>query len=331
MKRVEKISIKNNADIIYAKTVLRNYLKKRAIDATSSFLIFALMELSTNLLKHAKGGEIWILELKEEILLSALDFGPGIENVAWAMENGTSRLPNSLGIGLYQINKDERYHVEIASFCKKNLHGTIVLVKPKALKVPIVCLNDTYIGELVSGDICAKKGRFLLLVDAAGHGRKAAKSAQVITEYFYNTPFSSLLADEYLEKIHTFLKEKRLRGAAVTIFEILQHKVFAYGIGNISFWHQEDHSYNFVSQKDGILGDFFHVSDKQCFILKPNHNFIAATDGIDATKMNKVLSLIRGGFSPPLIALIAIHFASVAYDDKTVIVMTQGEKDESRI
>jgi hypothetical protein len=327
MKIIEQIKIKNNSDLIYAKTILRKILEKKEV-LEDTFLIFALMELSTNLIKHANGGEIWILEKDSQILLAALDKGPGIKNLKWAMQKGTTQMENSLGLGLHQISNNEYYKTEIATFTDKDLHGTAVLVMPNNLDMGIVSFQIPYIREKVSGDLIAKKGKFLLIADISGHGKKAYKSVEFIKSYFYNTLFSCVLIDEFFEDLHNKLKANELRGAVLSVFEITNKFVQVCGVGNISLWVKESDKYINFSQKDGILGEAFSSSDKKVFEFDKNTQVIAATDGIEIIKMNKLLSLLAKNISSIMIAVCSIYYASLEYDDKSILIITKGEKNE---
>ncbi len=329
MKILEIIKITNEANIIYAKTTLRNLLKKRVENRYESFLIFSLMELSSNLLKHASGGEIWIIESDSKILLAALDYGEGIKDIAWSMKNGTSRMINSLGLGLHQMNNDTFYHIEVASFTDTDMHGTVVLVKPRNWEKDVLSAQISYVTESICGDIFVKKGRFLLLADGSGHGKKANISVELIKSYFYKHPFSCILVDEFFSKIHDKLKSDKLRGAVVSIFEVSNSSIQACGVGNISYWHQDGNGYQYSSQKDGILGEVFSSSDTHIFNLSRGSKLIAATDGIGVGAMNKVLSKLSANSSSAMLALCAMHFAAVSHDDKTIVIITQkGKKNE---
>lgn len=321
MTLIEKFKIQNNSDIIYAKTTLSNILKDR-VKLDKNFLIFSLMELSTNLIKHADKGEIWVLDYKDEILLCALDYGNGIENINWSMQNGTTGMDNSLGLGLYQMNNNANYEIEICSLAHREIHGTVVLLKPINLNPDIISLQIPHATEEISGDMFVKKGKFLLLCDGSGHGKKANKSAELAKSLFYNHPFSCLLVDEFFLNLDKKLKEKEMRGLALSIFEISKSSVQVCGIGNISFWIQNGNHYNYASQKDGILGEHYSSSDTFLFELSHNQKFITATDGIDVGKFNKLLFHMPKESSGALIALSAMHFASVTYDDKTIVVIT---------
>jgi hypothetical protein len=176
----------------------------------------------------------------------------------------------------------------------------------------------------------ARKGRFLLLVDGSGHGKKAYTTSEYIKSFFYEHPFSCILVDDFFNAIHKHLKVNNLRGAVLSVMEISSHVVTSCGIGNISFWVQKENKYEYVSQKDGILGEVFASSDQHSFELVQNEKLIAASDGIDIGKMDKMLEKLPKHSSSLMIALSAIHFSSVIYDDKTIVVINQKDKKDER-
>lgn len=327
MKVLEQITIKNNSDIIYAKTTMRNLLRREEITHDESFLILALMELSTNLVKHAGGGEILILQSNNEMLLGALDYGKGIKDLAWSIQKGTTSMQNSLGLGLYQINKDPYYHIEIFTQSTGAFHGTIVLVKPRDFKKPVISLQSNYIGEQLSGDMFAKKGKFLLLADGSGHGRKANKSVEFVKSFFYDNYFSCLLIDEFFQKLHKQIQENMLRGVVLSLFEITKNEVQICGVGNIALGHKQGKKFYLKTQKDGILGEAFSSSSKEKFSLSPREKVIATTDGIDCSRMEEIVSQMNENISSALLALVLVHFASLQYDDKSVVVIENLEEE----
>ncbi len=326
MKIIEQIDIKNRSDMIYAKTVLKNILKHQRKKYDESFLIFALMELSTNLIKHADGGEIWILKSDNEILIASLDYGKGIKDISWATKKGVTSLNNSLGLGLYQLKNSDYYTIDIFSLSKKEFHGTIVLLKPRDFKKSIISLQQNYIGEHISGDMFAKKGKFLILADGSGHGKKANQTVQFIKSFFYNNSFSCLLIDEFFQKLHNQIKEKMLRGAVMAIFEVTKNSVQICSVGNISIWYKKGKNYFSIKQKNGIIGEVFSSIAKEKIELSKETKILATTDGLDINKIEKILSIVPQNISSELLALTLIHFASVKSDDKSVIIIQKEEE-----
>lgn len=89
----------------------------------------AASELSTNILRYAGAGELWLRVAHEGdrvgIELVAVDRGPGIDDVAKAMEDHYSTTKGSLGLGLPSVRRlmDD---LEIASSARE---GTRIVAR----------------------------------------------------------------------------------------------------------------------------------------------------------------------------------------------------------
>jgi serine/threonine-protein kinase RsbT len=91
----------------------------------------AASELSTNIIRYAKKGEIIISIIKnlkdgrKGLEIYASDNGPGIRDIELAMQEQYSSLPNSLGLGLPSVKRimDEFYIESLMG------RGTRVLVR----------------------------------------------------------------------------------------------------------------------------------------------------------------------------------------------------------
>lgn len=102
----------------YAIFVTRQMATKAGFTETDEVMIAtAASELSTNIIRYAKRGEIIISIIKDlsyekiGIEVYAVDFGPGIKDIELAMKEEYSSLSNSLGLGLPSVKRimDEFY------------------------------------------------------------------------------------------------------------------------------------------------------------------------------------------------------------------------------
>ena len=299
MNLIKRYRIEHDSDLIYAKRDLSNFLKK---DKSKERFSLALMELGTNLLKHAGEGEIWLLQ-NEHWLLAALDRGPGIEDIEWAKQRGTSSYPGSLGVGLSQLDSDEEYRLEI--FSKVGL-GTVVLFHKERAKelffsIPLV---DNF-----NGDFFIKKGRYYLFGDAAGHGIKASKSAKFIQEFFLSHSFSCLFVDDFFKTLDSAIKKENLRGAVLSIVEVTKKYIYICGVGDIEFFaNKERHSF-----KEGIVGVAFSRSEQYRF--ERPVNFCMKSDGIDTD-----FELYEDIADPFLCALVAVFYSTIN-DDRSIFII----------
>jgi len=320
MKILEEFSIEQNADIIYTKRILQSHFdEEKFID--KSFFILAFMELATNLIKHTNGGKVFLLESKSRYLLGVVDYGDGIPNTADSLQRGYSTAENSLGLGLYQLSRNDLYNFEIFSSTKKEFHGTTILLKPKELQSDTVFLSKPYINELNNGDFFAKKGKFLLFGDAAGHNKKSHKTADFITKKFFSLPLSCIMIDDFFESVHQEIYNNKMRSAVCLVGEVVKNKISLCGVGNISLWLKETEALVLKTFKSGIIGEVISSVEKYNFTLERGEFCVATTDGIEQRKMEYFKDVSMQKYSAYSIALTLLHFARSPFDDSSLIVI----------
>jgi anti-sigma regulatory factor (Ser/Thr protein kinase) len=200
-------------------------------------------ELVTNLVKHAKHGEILMRPIAQHGTVGAefiaLDRGPGIVNVAQCFRDGYSTA-GSPGTGLGSVARLAHF-LDIHSVPGK---GTAVLawMWPRRKKIEHAKGIDFGVisvakpGEEACGDgwKCERLAErsLCLVVDGLGHGIHAAvaarRAAEVVNEHHTKAPA------EIIERAHNALRSTR--GAALAVAEIdwVRNAVRFCGIGNIA-------------------------------------------------------------------------------------------------
>jgi len=320
MKIVEEFLIGHNADIIYAKRTLQSHFDDKKF-RDKSFFILAFMELATNLIKHTNGGKALLLESNEYYLLAITDYGRGIDNVSLSLQKGYSSMENSLGLGLYQLSTNDLYDFEIFSTSEKNFHGTVILLKPKELQENIVYFSKPYINEINNGDFFAKKGKFLLFGDAAGHSKKSRQTAMLIEKTFYALKLSCIVIDEFFKQIHQKLQEKQMRGAVCLIAEVVKNHITLCGVGDLSVWLKTDEHLLLKTLKSGIIGEVFSSVERVQYTLQGEEFCMITTDGMQNQRMECFKNKIMGHYSSYFIALVMWHFATSQFDDSSIVVI----------
>jgi len=204
-------------------------------------------ELSTNLVKHARNGELLMRPLGtgdgdvDGLEILALDQGPGMPDVALSRRDGYST-SGTLGQGLGAIERQADW-LDVYS----HRTGTVIAVRlwrerdrePPAdsrrpLEVGAVHVSKS--GESVCGDAWSwhwREGRLaLFMADGLGHGLPAHEAAESAVRVFSESPESR--PGSLIEDVHAALKPTR--GAAVASMAIdLERGVAAYaGLGNIA-------------------------------------------------------------------------------------------------
>ena len=311
MKIIESIKIGSTTDLIYAKISLKNYAKKYKV-INFDLLVLGVMEIGTNILKHTPYGEIWFLDENGYLAIIGLDYGDGIENIHWALKNGTTSLKDSLGVGLYALYTNTIYNFEIFSITNNPVlrSGTIVgLFNNK---------NDIYLNIPLyppySGDFLLTKNSYKLIGDIAGHGVSAYKSLDVIKDIFLNSSFVCKNVDTIFNNLDKKLKQKKLRGFVGLIFYEDESNYNLCGVGNLSIFYKKNKEIKNLTLNEGMVGEVF---DKTKMIkLKKNVTLIITSDGIEKKLL---FELLKFEISKYFIAFGAIWFCGIN-DDKSILI-----------
>jgi anti-sigma regulatory factor (Ser/Thr protein kinase) len=243
-------------------------------------------EVSRNVLVHGGGGEVIITGFKhnDKALgrILALDRGPGIPDVAKAMEDGfsTNGTPGG-GLGAMK-----RIASELEIFTART--GTVVLVEvgddPHADGLQIAGMAVPYPGEQVCGDAWAyhnsPERMLTMIADGLGHGLAAAEAAQEAIATFHAR--IECTPSEILSYIHDALR--KTRGAVAGIAEIRpqERSITFAGVGNIAaVLLSAAKSQSFVSH-NGTLGSIASRIQTFHFEWKPDSILILHSDGLQS-------------------------------------------------
>jgi len=215
--------------------------REQGLDETDAGrLALVATEAASNVLKHARGGELLLRPLRQDdnrgVELLALDRGPGMADLAACFRDGYSTA-GSPGTGLGAVRRlSERSDVYSAPDL-----GTALLAeiwarppRPRPVEYGVVC--QPIRGEIVPGDdwiIHADAARAVaLLADGLGHGALAAAAAEAASALV--TAHRDSPPRDLLQRAHAALRGTR--GAAVAAAELdLAAQTLDYaGIGNVS-------------------------------------------------------------------------------------------------
>jgi len=210
-------------------------------DVDAGRLALVVTEAATNLVKHAKGGEIFLRALQRSgaagVDMLAIDSGPGIRSVAEALQDGFST-GGTPGTGLGAIARAAS-HFDLYS----SSAGAVVLAQiwPADMVWPpdafvIGGITVPHPGESVSGDAwavqCGAEGAWVLVVDGLGHGALAAEAAQAAVVAFGKRRGAA--PAQMLEDIHRALRPTRGAAVAVAALDRGRGLLRFAGLGNIS-------------------------------------------------------------------------------------------------
>lgn len=284
-------------------------------------------ELGTNLVRHAREGELWVSlwPEAEEIEILALDRGPGIAELQRSFQDGFSTGSGSPGTGLGAIRRlasDFDVH--------SSPQGTLCLVrvratgKARAVRRRWGAVSIAVQGETVCGDgwAVAQDGHRLAAVvaDGLGHGPHAATAAQAAMDVFVSAPFEPL--ERVVQQAHTSLQTTR--GAALFALRTdAEDKLQYAGAGNVMGRLISGVSDRSMLTQNGTVGAIVRkteVTDLEW----PDHSVaVIFTDGIVSRwKDQEVIPLLQR--DPTLIAASLLWRLNRGRDDATVLVVKPG-------
>lgn len=294
-------------------------------------------ELTTNLHKHATSGQLLLSLVSEpngySLEFLALDKGPGIADVARALEDGFSTAGtagNGLGAVRRLSHEFDIYSLRgkiTAVYAKFSLHRTAR--DPKASRFEWGAVNVPVHTETVSGDAwCVEEleqGLRFLVADGLGHGPGAAEASQAALDVFLAAREQG--AGRVLESAHVRLNGTR--GAAVANGRILPPGLTFAGVGNISATVVEDTQQRGLMSHHGIVGTRQIKVTELTSDWSPRAVLVLHSDGL-GTRWR--LSDWPGLASrhPAIIAgvLYAVH--ARGRDDVTVLVMRQRSQEDGK-
>ena len=288
-------------------------------------------EAATNLVKHARGGEM-VLRLggREDsrvLDLLAIDRGPGMTNLAECLRDGYTTVGtagNGLGAIARQSNVFDAY--------SKPGAGTVVFSRitagnPRAstpqplgsLVVDGLSLQKS--GEEVSGDnwSCIVQGGVATVVvaDGLGHGIAAADAANEAIAAFHRGP--SLTPLDVLGRVHRALM--KTRGAAVSVAHIdsARGQITYAGIGNIAATVEDGSTPRHLVSLHGIAGHQVRRLQDFSYPWTTADVLVMHSDGVSAHwSLNNYPGLAQR--HALVIASVLLRDFSRGRDDATVVV-----------
>lgn len=195
-------------------------------------------EICTNLLKHAKGGEVFLSALSGRsgpgLELLAVDRGPGMADVDRCLADGYSSAESS-GTGLGAIARLSQ-EFDIYSEPEK---GTVLVAQIRrdvSSSCEIGAVLKPISGEEIAGDLwaVAERGRgpVIILADGLGHGLMAARAAAEAISAFRRS--TETVPASILNRVHGSLRGTRGAAVAIAAIDRAERVVRYSGLGNIS-------------------------------------------------------------------------------------------------
>ncbi|MFF8190672.1 SpoIIE family protein phosphatase [Streptomyces bobili] len=224
-------------------------------------------ELATNLLKHARGGQLLVDMVPPPagrggvvVQIAAVDHGPGMADVPAAFGDGFSTA-GSLGAGLGTCRRvSDAFDLHSVPG-----RGTVALARlgaaartdprdpapARAGGVNIPFAGATYSGDawtwVRAGDLLT-----LMLADGLGHGPEAARASTTAVDEVHRS--AHLPPAEILHRLHVALRDTRGAAVAVAQLDVPSERLRFAGIGNVGARLREGDSWRHLLSRPGIVG-----------------------------------------------------------------------------
>ena len=300
-------------------------------EAALGNLALVVTELATNLVKHAKDGELLMRRLRDEemegVEVLSLDKGPGISNVGRSMGDGYSTA-GSPGTGLGALRRTAG---EFDLYSQPGM-GTVVVARvfadgragsPRAGSVGVV--RQAKAGEPVCGDNWIARwfadGWVCAVADGLGHGVIANDAASAIIEAVRGAP-SHFSPVEIVEAAHRAAKPTRGAAFGVAVLDGAAGVIRFAGIGNIAAVVLNGAERRHLVSHNGIIGHEYRKVSEFAQPWKAQSVLVLHSDGIgthwDLMRYPGLLAK-----DPSLIAGVLYRDVTRGRDDATVVVLKE--------
>lgn len=294
-------------------------------------------EIATNQMKHAKGSgmiQIWDSENDEQPTLDifALDYGPGIEDLEYAMQDG-STTTGTMGRGLGAITRLSSdsgiYTQPVEELREDHWHGTAVWSRfcessQKSSKnfqcgVYSRALRDAFFnGDQVQLRNTDSRFRWLHM-DGLGHGKEAA-DAIYPARHVLDSDEQDLPA--MMTRLGQVLQSGRGAVATAGELELGTGLISVAGVGDMDARIICNGELRNVTMAAGVLGHNHRSIDIEDFDFPRQAVFISSSDGIRSWNMKTLPQLWR--HHPQMIALVMGQVLGRNNDDKSILVVRRA-------
>jgi anti-sigma regulatory factor (Ser/Thr protein kinase) len=307
-------------------------------EAETGRVAIVITEVATNLVHHAKRGELILTRLagdgRNGVEILSIDRGPGMEDVARCFTDGYSTRPNSRGEGLGAIRRLAS-DFEVDSRLNQ---GTVLMARiydddPVIVRAPETLIHGglalPFPGETACGDAWACSGesslRRIMIADGLGHGPEAATASRTATEVFEAT--ATLSIAEVLARQHLVLKQTR--GAAVALAEVdagARTVAFA-GVGNVSAVIVGPDSSEHMVSMNGTIGRAVRKIQTFTYALPERAMVVMHSDGLSTHWSFDQYPGIRARHPSVIAGILCRDFRRAASDDASSVVLKEAGGD----
>jgi anti-sigma regulatory factor (Ser/Thr protein kinase) len=322
--------VEDRSFISFVKREIHNLVKHKFSEKRTAQIDIIISELTSNLIKHAGGGELLyrlILEGAEpafEVL--SIDNGPGMKDVANSSRDGVSTA-NTLGQGIGSILRFSN----ISQIYSQEGWGTVFYSKvfenvekknaPHRVIIRSICVCKP--GELVSGDgFCVKTENNrtrILVADGLGHGPHAKEAVDVAINSFTTSVEED--ASENLKELHEAVKKTRGFVGTIAVLDHQEKKLQLCGIGNIATRVYKGLEYKNYVCHNGVVG--MNIPSRlldSTFEFEKYQQIILCSDGIKTRwDLIRYPSILK--YDPIILAAAIYKDQARRNDDMSVVII----------
>jgi anti-sigma regulatory factor (Ser/Thr protein kinase) len=298
-------------------------------------LALVVTELATNLVKHAKGGELLMRRLGAEgadgVEVLSLDKGPGMSNLALSLGDGYSTT-GTPGTGLGAVRRIAS-EFDVYSQPEK---GTAVVARlfaqrrenqPHVQSLGVV--RQAKPGEAVCGDSWIARwfadGWLCAVADGLGHGKIASDAATAIMEAVRGTS-TRLSPVQVVEAAHQAARPTRGAALGVAVFDERAAVVRFAGIGNIAAIVLHGDTRRHLVSYNGIVGHEYRKASEFTHPWHAQSVLLLHSDGIATHwQLDRYPGILAR--DPSIIAGILYRDFVRGRDDATVVVLKQRDRN----
>ena len=283
-----------------------------------------VVELATNLLKHALRGRLFVrVEGRGESAIAdvvSIDDGPGMDLERCFHDGFSTGGTSGTGLGavrrastLFDAYSDARGSVLFARL------GTMDGPRRGSIAIPLK-------GELDSGDcwqfLRTAQGWSAVVVDGLGHGTAAAAAAQVVARTHREVPDAP---SRCLSLAHERSRGTRGAAASIVVHDAREGGLVHAGVGNVAVSVVGLEDGRGLASQNGTLGGICPAVREQRAEASPRMLVIMHSDGLSARWSVHAYPGLRTRH-PQVIAATLFRDAHRTRDDATVLVVETGER-----
>jgi len=252
------LPIEDTSHVGHARRTVQKLAEQAGFDETDGGRVaLVVTELASNILKHARSGELHVRLLPGEVQgveLIAIDRGNGFDVQACMADGFSTRGTQGIGLGsvlrqaqVFDVHSDARGSALLARFFPRNS-------RVRDLRMGIT--QHSLHNDPACGDVweVAVKGRqvSILMIDGLGHGPEAQEAGMAGARAFIRNPFADPGA--LLEDLHFDMRGSRGGAAALARFDGNTGTLRFTGIGNIGATLIGDDKPRGIPSHPGIVG-----------------------------------------------------------------------------